>query len=294
MEKLTITIGIPTCYGGHSLLKTAQSIRASRGVSHIRFLIEADSVPVSKDIKRQLRAMSIELREHKTPGTQLQKIKKMLHRTTSDIFVCTQDDVLFHPDALATIVAKFQQDPHLTMIGTNIQVHPPATRSERITSVGSRMVEYIGKHWRSGDNYLMSNGRCLAFLTKKLKTFRMPEKLVNSDAFFYFENKRLSGKFTYLAEAIIYNKNPQKYREFVRQHQRFSYSAEELLPYFSTDILAEYHIPKWALLRAFVTEWFHHPISTPGYVALMLTAAFHPLSQEAKTPIWKVNTSTKQ
>jgi len=39
---LTMTVGIPTCYGGMSLVRTVQGIRASQGVANFRFVVVAD------------------------------------------------------------------------------------------------------------------------------------------------------------------------------------------------------------------------------------------------------------
>ena len=53
-KKLTFMVGIPTCYGGESLINTVKTLRASESVSSFRIVIIADRTPIKKSIKDKL------------------------------------------------------------------------------------------------------------------------------------------------------------------------------------------------------------------------------------------------
>ena len=43
----TITVGIPTCYGGQSLVETVRSIRKAKNGNTVRIMIIADRTPIT-------------------------------------------------------------------------------------------------------------------------------------------------------------------------------------------------------------------------------------------------------
>ena len=115
-KKLTLTVGITTCYGGESILETVKSIRASKGVGKFRFILIADRIPIKDAIKKELKKHDVKLIENKIESGQVTKQQQILKMTKSDIIVFTNDDVIFEPYTLATIVKLFKNDPELSLI----------------------------------------------------------------------------------------------------------------------------------------------------------------------------------
>lgn len=295
MRHLSITVAIPTCYGEKSLLRAAQSIRTSVGAGAFQLLITADSRPLTRSLKMKLKTLAIDVRENKTPGTQMHKVKQMITRTRSDIFVFTQDDVRFDPYTLAKIRHAFATDPKLTLVGTNVLPEPATTFLERVLEVGLRSVLQIGLSWHRGDNYLLANGRCMAFRTKHLRKMLIPEAVVNSDAYLYFENKRQGGKFKFLVTAKVYNQTPQLLGEHIRQSRRFRYSESELVWYFGTEVKNKYAIPEKLKIQALLQELLTQPFYTMVYLGIQLyTRITEKLGNDYKNPLWKINLSTKR
>src|SRR3989344_3887696 len=119
-KRLSVTVGIPTCYGGESLIATVQSLRAQVGVRKFRLMIVADRTLINRSIRKQLKTMGVELYWNRREGSQFKKLAQMIAKLRSDLFVFTQDDITFHNRAIDHIVKAFEKNPHLTMVGARI------------------------------------------------------------------------------------------------------------------------------------------------------------------------------
>jgi cellulose synthase/poly-beta-1,6-N-acetylglucosamine synthase-like glycosyltransferase len=294
-NKLTFTIGIPTYYGGPGLIKTAKSILASKGVSKFRFIFCVDGNPLDASIEAQLKDLGIEVVFSKKRGGQVARINQMIKLTKTDILVLTQDDILFTKATLANVIQAFQDDKELTMASGRCLPTPAKIFFEEIIETGVRATLRVGDNWNNGDNYLLSTGRLLAFRTDFVKKLNIPEDVINSDAYLYFENKRKGGKFRSLKDAIIYNKSPQNLKEHLKQSKKFQYSSEELSHFVKADLTQEYKPSKLAYAKALATEVLLNPI--PGFLYLGIFAytriAGKGMYSNAKR-FWDTDKSTKK
>lgn len=292
-KKTTITIGIPTRCAGESLRRAVKSIYNSKGCE-FKFIIVADSIPVPKDMLLEFKKLEVLVIENKTPGSQLKKVKLILSLTKTDIFIFTQDDVLFDKYALKKIVDKFEKDQTVTMIAPHIKSMPAETLLERILETGLDISYNIGISWNNANNYLLANGRCLAFRTEFLKkNFRIPENIINADSYLYFENKRFGGKFLHVRNAVVYNKNPMKLQEHLSQAHRFLISQGEVQKLFKNSLSKEYSIPPTIGIKALLKELVKHPILTILYLVVNMYSKFTLKSSKYGTQ-WQIATSTKR
>lgn len=294
-NRLSLTVGITTCYGHDQLLETVKSIRGSRGVRPFRFIIIADRTPISMMLKRELQKFDVELIENRKEAGQIPKQKQILRMTTSDLLLFTQDDILFEPDALATIVKRFEDHPDTTMVSIRNQPLPAATPFERAVSVGTRLNNDIARRWRQGDNYLSVIGRCMAFRTNFLrKNFSLPDDIVNSDAYCYFENKKKGGMYEYISDVAVYFRNPQRFREFLRKSSRFQLSLLELSRYFG-DLSHEYHPPFLLRLAAMFRAALSDPVLFLYYLGIYgRSRIFRLQPATALNAVWEADLSTKR
>lgn len=292
-KKLSLTVGITTCYGDTSILEAVKSVRASKGVDEFDFIIVADRIPISAEIKRGLKKYGVRLIENKVEGGQIEKQKQILRHVKTDIMVFTQDDILLDPNSLASVLKRFAQHPETTMISIPYRPVTATSFFENILNVGTNVVNRTARYWNCGDNYLSSIGRFMTFRTETLKKFRMPP-IAASDNYYYFENKKLGGKFEYVPDAAVYFKNPQNMKEHLRKSSRFQHSQKEIASYFG-DLSEEYSIPKAVVLRAAIEEIVRNPINTFLYLFIfMYTRILKMKAKYVLNPIWEVDLSTKK
>lgn len=294
-KHLSITVGIPTCYGGESLLATVRTLYASQDIKHFRLVIVADRTPIEKNIRRELKRLGAEIYWNKEESGQFKKLKEIIEKSRSDIFIYTQDDITFDRRALIEIRNKFEEDPDVTMLGIRILPLPPITFFDSVMAVSVRIVDRIGRRWNRGDNHLTASGRCLAFRAKLLKKFRIPESVVNGDAFLYLENKRLRGEYKQLSRTKVYIRCPQTFSDQIGPSSRYQFSKQELSSYFHFDIRREYEIPKHVIFHAVMEEFLDHPFQVIAYLFVFVYTRFRRQSEEIViNPIWQIDKSTKQ
>src|SRR3989344_7948203 len=94
-KKLSATAGIYTCYGGPSLVRAIESIRASEGGKDIKIFVVADGQPLTKDVKGMLIQLGVDVREQPGLSPQSVKIRKIISLCDTNILILAQDDVVF-------------------------------------------------------------------------------------------------------------------------------------------------------------------------------------------------------
>ena len=294
LSYIPFTVCIPTYLGGASLVRAVESIRASEGVRSFRIIVAVDGQPLSDSVARQLRAFDVDIVCSKQRGGQVARIKQMVAMVDTELTVLTQDDIRFHKLALAHLVRAFADDQHLTMVGANVLPEPAKTLFERVVEVGVAIGHHAGKQWRGADNYLLASGRCLVLRTGALQKFVLPEEIINSDAYLYFENKRRGGTFRYHDQAIVYNKSPLRVSEHIKQAKKFDYSKAELARYFGEGIGADYVVPRRLLMSALWFEFRRRPLHTLLYGGLQLYTRLQPNQFIGAKRFWDTDTSTKR
>lgn len=295
-KKLSIIVGIYTCYGGPSLTRAIESIRFSEGGGDVKILVVADGRPITEDVLKRLRELNVEVREQSGLSQQSVKIRKIISLCDEDILILTQDDIIFDNLAIKEVNDIFTSDSTVTMAGSKILPMPSETFFERIVEIGANLAQRIGSRWNSGDNYLMSNGRCLVFRTEAIKKFSIPDNVISIDAYLYFENKKQNGKFIFAKNSIVYNKSPLYLKEHKKQSNRYSYSHFEMLNHFSgLDLIREYSIPLSIVFSSLASELFFSPFYTTLYCFTQAYVyIFRGNRKKILNPLWKINESTKR
>lgn len=294
-KKPTFMVGIPTCYGGESLINTVKTLRASKGVSSFRILIVADRTPIKKSIKDKLKKMGVVVYWNEIEGSQFKKLKQLIQKCKEDVFIFTQDDITFDEYTLKNILKAFEENPQATMVSTTVMPLSPITFFESIKTSETRIHDKITKKWNYADNYFASSGRCISFKTKHIKRFRIPENIVNGDTYLYFENKRLKGIHLHEPTSRVFIRCPQRFRDEIGPSSRYQYSKQEMEKYFDFDLDGEYKIPLNLLIHVFLDELKSNPFRT---TLLIIVTLFLRLKRQhvsiASNPVWKVDISTKK
>jgi len=262
------TVGIPTYYGGPALVRAVKSILKSKNVEDFRLIVCIDGNPLEPKIEKQLLDLGVEVVLSKKRGGQVARLKQLLSLSKTELVVLTQDDIIFEPTTLKRLIEIFEKDEDVTLVSAKILPTKAHTFFEKIIEVGVKGNIRLGKLWRNGDNYLLANGRCMVLRTKFMKKFTIFEEVINSDAYFYFENKKLGGKFVFADEAVVYNKSPQKLSEHLKQSRKFQISEKENTKYIESNLEHEYSIPLYLKVNALLREFINDPIHTFLYLGV--------------------------
>ena len=257
---LTVTVGIPTYYGGRGLVKTVKSILASTGVEPFRLIVCVDGNPLQKEVENALGALGVEIIFSQERGGQRARIKQMLDVCTTDVLILTQDDVLFSPDAIRHLLGTFESYPEATMLSGHGEPLPAKSFFESVIQIGMMISECVGKQWRGGDNYLRVGGRCLAFRAGFMRTLDIAEEVLSSDANFYFLNEKNNGVFRHVDEAVYFVRSPQTIVEHLKQSRKYQLISKEIQRDLDLDIGRLQPIPLGLLSRVAFLTFFQHPV----------------------------------
>lgn len=294
-KKLTFMVGIPTCYGGRSLINTVKTLRAYKDVGDFRIVIIADRTPIKKSIKEKLEKMGVKIYWNKKEGSQFKKLKQLIQKCKEDVFIFTQDDITFDKYTLKNILETFKNNPQATMVSTTVLPLSPITFFESLKTSETRIHDKITRKWNKADNYFASSGRCISFKTSHIKKFRIPETVVNGDTYLYFENKRLSGIHVHQPLAKVFIRCPQRLKDEIGPSSRFQYSQQEMAKYFNFDLKKEYRIPHGVLAQSFLEELVSHPFKTTLLVGVVLLLRIRKQKVSVvSNPNWTVDISTKK
>lgn len=293
-DDFSITVGIPSYNSGESIINTVKSIQQSRTNHKINVIVSVDGPTMSKDIEAQLKKLAVKIIHNQERQGQTARNAQIANVTKTDLLIMTQDDVVFSPTAIEEITDAFSQDKQLTMVAPSIEPLPSKVVFEEILKSGVSITRSISKGWNNGDNYLSSIGRCLAYRTEMVQQFNIDEKIINCDAFYYFENKRLGGKFAYIDKAKIYYRLPQNMDDHLKQVRKFVVSQSEMNNYLKTDLHTEYTLPRNLFIKAVLSQLVKNPLNTFLYLATSIYARTRPKSfYNEVTRFWEVDKSTK-
>ena len=112
-----------------ALLGTVKSILESKNVGNFRFIVVSDSVPMTQKLHGELKKLGVEIYENKKPGTLAMKMKQILSMVKTDIFIFTQDDLMFDKYAINNVIETFENDSQVTMVVSRVKSLPPKIMS---------------------------------------------------------------------------------------------------------------------------------------------------------------------
>lgn len=295
LKNLSVTVAIPTCYGNISLIKTVESIRASIETPIEHIIVIADRTEVSPQIRDRLLEFGVEFYWNDTPGSYGKKVMQMLRMCVTDIFILTCDDIIFDKKAVAEIKKTFHSDTSVTLVASTVRpLLPSKTFIEGVLGQNVRIPGRISRLWNSGDNYLAASGRCMSFRTEHMRKFRDFTNILSSDAYFYFENRRLGGRMRLSEDSTVFNRPPQSVRDQIGPSSRYQISEQDITPFFDFDISTDYKIPMVTAWRVVLSELFQRPIKTTLYLCIFIYTRLHrqPIEKTSQL-LWDTEVSTK-
>lgn len=292
-KKPMITIAISTRGTNPTLVKTIKGIYETTSIP-FRFIVVMDHSPYHKSIAKQLRSMGVYLVRNHGKGSLSAKLRQIIKLTNTQVLIFTQDDVFFDKNTVAEIVKYFKNNKKVSM--ASIQVKHLRARNifETIIQSGARVAYRVSTDWKRGNNYLVVNGRCMVFRTRIAKKYFIPNNIVNLDAYLFFENRRIRGKFAHIKKSVVYMHTPSRFREHMRQSGRFTHSYDEISHFIKVSKKMDYSVPRKLQLKALFEEFVHNPFPTMLYLSIYVYSRINKLNVNLSlNPHWQIDTSTK-
>lgn len=295
-DHLSVTIGIPTYYGGPGLVKTVKSIMSSEGVAPFRLIICVDGNPLDPVIAAELEKLGAEVVMSEERGGQVARIRQMIGLSRSDIVILTQDDILFEKDTVREILRAFETHPEATMVSVGAVPLPPTVWFERIIHAGFAIAQEVEARWNGGNNYLRACGRCLAFRKDMAGVIRdeIQEEVISCDAHFYFINRQHGGQVVRADKAVYRFRSPKTLNDHLKQSQKHLALPEELWRYRKVDFHKESPIPLMPRIQSALKGLVTDPFWTTLYFGVLAYTRLRKNPFLKATRFWDTDVSTKE
>ncbi len=293
LNSLSFSVGIPSYKSGDSLVHTIRSLRESQDVQYFEILIVADG-ELNPEIEREVVSLNVKIIKNKSRKGQTAANNQIFSTLKTDIVILTQDDVKFAPDTITNILKTFNSDPSITMISPKLIPVEAKNIFQFGHHFGINLLHSIIIRWNNGDNYLTSIGRCLAFKSDTVKKFKVPETIINCDAYYYFENQRLNGRYQYLPSAVVYYKSPENLNEHTKQIRKFMVSQKEIHAHLGKRYSDQYAMPKTLFIKELAIKSMQSPVGATLYAIISFLARSKSKSfYDKATRFWEIDKSTK-
>jgi len=261
----TITIAICALNEEGNIGSLLESIfqQKEKGYKLEKILIVSDgSTDNTVTIAKTFPSKKIEIKDYKKRLGKSLRLNEIYSRVTSDIVVQPDADVvLADPYTISEIVAAFEENDRIGMVGGNAQPLPAETFTEQ--AVNYTLAAYIPlrRTWRRGHNILSATGRLLALRRELYEHIQVPQDTIANDGFVYLCCKTKGFEYRYAYRAVVYFRSPQTLNDHIKQNTRFLATQRWMKKYFPAEIVDyEYHVPHKLLRKRMKQLFMKHPI----------------------------------
>ncbi len=216
----------------------------------------------------------------------------------NQLFKLFQGDVLFLLDAdifikdtdvFSKIIkqSNFKKDG---IVSVNAEPLPAHTFFEKVLASSVFVLKEIAGKWNNGKNYLAFKGCFLGFDKTLAQSIRIPNNVVNDDAYLYFFARKKGFQSRYIQDATLFYKSPTTFTDHLKQSSRYQNSQKELEKYF-TNLQKEYTIPRTLCVKSILHCFVQNPIYLSCYIIVRYMAKFK--REKKLQSAWRVAASTK-
>jgi glycosyltransferase involved in cell wall biosynthesis len=303
--KPTLTIGIAAYNEERNIGELLRSLLAQRIESArlIEIIVVSDmSGDSTEEIVESFDDMRIKLiRNSERLG--LNRNQNLISdEALGDILILLDADIIPEGDnAIETLVSPFMAQADFSrtdFVGGAIVPAEPRTFVEKILARNHVFKDaFFESIYTHGDGLYLCTGPVRVFSRELYKKLRYPDNCPN-DAYSYFFAKNHGYTFAYNSNARFIFRCPATMADHAKQSLRFQAGREAVERLFSREPVAkEYQLPRSALRRAILKEFFTHPILFAGFVYLTIAVKLKKFIKSVPnqyTSWWDIAESSKK
>ncbi|OGM19109.1 hypothetical protein A2686_00935 [Candidatus Woesebacteria bacterium RIFCSPHIGHO2_01_FULL_38_10] len=270
---IKLSIGIPAYNEGNNIQNILLDVisQERRGWKLEEILVYCDgstdnTVKRAKMIKNKL----IKTRVGRRRMGKTFRLKQIFREMKGDILLLFDADIrLANSQVITNLVFPMSSNSKISLVGGNSMPYPPRSLFEKAVYSTFEVFYESRKVYKNGNNVFGCTGSCMALKRDFAKSISFP-KIINEDAYIYFQCKKLSLGFRYCDDAIVYYKLPKSVKDYLRQVLRSEPKvvSMELKKYFGNLVEEELKRPKISYLRSILKEFTRNPLGV-SYVSLL-------------------------
>jgi len=302
MKKTTLTIGIPAYNEEQNIEAFLRSLftQKLRTIILEEILVYSDSsTDRTNEIVQKLSKTypKIKLIQGKTNKGKYRRVNEMFHRNKSDALVILDADIaLENDDFLEKLVHKLISDKKALMVAANVTLIQPENFFPKIIHAGFVFGDLMRLSVPGYDIAPNFHGAATVYRASFTKAVSIPQNVSDPHLYIYLSAKKLNG-FRYCPEANVLQYAPETIADVKQMMQRSIGKKDSVLEsLFGKEMIEQVHfIPRKAKFIAVLKSFQIQPLYTP----LALLTSFYlgkivKPDKIDKTPVWKINKSTKK
>jgi glycosyltransferase involved in cell wall biosynthesis len=290
----TVRIGISALNEQSNIRKLVRSILSqdTLGFQLEDIVVVSDgSTDETVSEARAVKSSKVKVVEHSQRRGKSQRMAELFGTTDADVLVMFDADVVLDSSqTIEQLVDPILRGGASLASGRPLKIESD-TKFDRLMDVSMDLQDYVKKNINHGDNVYACHGRIVA-LSRALYSSIAPDGIISSnDAYLYFANQQIKGKFVYVDSATVKFKMPQTEKDFIKQQARFAGGSRALEHVFGTEVAAQYRIPVSIYAKACGHVMARHGFSFARYFILRFKGKFARPSSHA---LWDVSSTTKK
>lgn len=297
MQKLTVTIGIPTYNEEKNITSLLLSLLKQQTEMFIleKIIVVSDgSTDTTEDCVTSLNNKKVQLLADGNRKGKPSRINEIFEKSTSDIIVIIDADIIIKSNnIIEALVSPFLSNNSIVLTSGKSTFLPPKNFVQRIITTGIIIWNDIKSTAKNAEMYLCE-GQIRAFSKNLYKFMKFPDKSAD-DVFPYLYCKQKGYNFVFVPEAEIYYTLPSTFNDYILQHLRFLQSESIHAKNFDNEFIQKFyviHIPHKS--KIVIKHLILNPFWTMLYLLLLLLPKIAiRFSSVGKSSLWKIAGSTK-
>lgn len=298
MKKLlTISICIPAYNEQHNMDNILRQIllQKQKGFIIEKIIVASDgSTDNTVKIAREYENRGVKVIEGKDNRGQNYRQNEMISKTSSDILVLLNADILLKDDlAISRLIAPIKKGVDLSAQWA--RPLEPRTFFERILYTGFKLKYFIYTRYKKGDNIYTCVGHMRALSRRLYSNVVFPTVSDGEDQYLYLTCIAGGYRYKYIHATNSYFKLPETFRDYKKYAKRIFQTQKKFGDVFNKQLVcSERSIPLSLRTRGFIYAFIKHPLHTILYVVLHIIIQQWALRQPINsTPFFEVSKSTK-
>lgn len=293
-NELLVSVGVAAYNEEKNIQRLIKSvISQDRSGYHLdKMLIISDGSTDKTVIRaKSIKSPQITILDFKERRGKSCRLNEMFRTLKSDVLVILDADIIIRNHKIIQSLVMPFKDKKMGLVGGNIKPLNGRNIVENAINCGARIYERLNEKGYHSFGY---DGRILAVSKRFARSVKIPQKKAGSDEFLYLSAHKLGFKTKYQKNAVIFYKSPSNFKDYLKQHSRFTVTHNYFKKTFTKYSPEEYKLPISIYLREVLKESQRHPVSMGlMFLISLLGKSLTKVSQPKINSLWQIAESTK-
>lgn len=298
MKKINISVGTSAYNEEQNIQSMIMSVLSQKGISFriVEIIINSDGSNDNTLVRvKEISDKRIKILDDGKRKGQPARIGELLEIFNGDILALIDSDMLLKDRyVFERIAKKFLRDKNISLICGNTIPVKSQTFVERAINSYKEARASLEKEYAFGDSAFAAHA-FLIYSRRFGKKLKIPEKILNPDAYSYFACKAVNCQTYFSSNIAVFYRSPQTIKDHYKQSIRHLAGGRQLQEYFGrSTVEREFYVPRNIIIKLILKQLKGNPF---GYLYVKLlygVVTYLANKNYSKIPVkWEVIASSK-